>query len=74
MTKEKQRTFEDGELKEPKPQKKEQRDPYKTAFNKRKAELHSTYKKFKVGMINGENLTDEERFLLTKYYGVRYEE
>ena len=49
------------------------RDEKKTDFNKRKRELHSLYKKYKVGMISGEDLTDEQRLLLMKYYGVRYE-
>lgn len=39
-------------------------------FRRRKRELRETYKRFKVGLITEDDLTDEQRFLLRKYYGV----
>lgn len=45
----------------------------RSEFNERKKQLHSLYKKYKVGLVIGEDLTDEERFLLVKYYGVTFE-
>ena len=41
------------------------------SFNKRKEELRSLYKRYKVGLVTEEELTDEERVLLIKYYGVK---
>ena len=46
------------------------RSSYKAQFNKRKKELRSLYKKYKVGIVTDEDLTDEQRVLLKKYYGV----
>ena len=40
------------------------------SFNKRKQELRETYKKFKIGLITEDDLTDEQLVLLQKYYGV----
>jgi hypothetical protein len=43
-------------------------------FNDRKRQLHALYKRYKTGLIGEEDLTDEQRFLLTKYYGVKEKE
>lgn len=43
----------------------------KKEFNRRKRELHSLYKKYKVGLVGEEELTDDQRFLLQKYYGIK---
>ena len=40
-------------------------------FNERKKQLRSLYKKYKVGLVSEEELTDDQRFLLAKYYGVK---
>lgn len=49
-------------------------DERRKSFDKRKKELRSLYKKYKVGMLSQEDLTSDEIFLLTKYYGVRWED
>jgi len=46
------------------------RDPRVAAFNRRKAELRELYKQYKVGIVTEEELTDEQRVLLKKYFGV----
>lgn len=38
---------------------------------KEKMKLRETYKKYKIGLIKEEDLSDEELMLLQKYYGVR---
>ena len=48
-------------------------DERRKSFDKRKKELHSLYKKYKVGMITQEDLSAEEILLLTKYYPVKFE-
>ena len=48
-------------------------DTRRKSFDKRKKELHSLYKKYKVGLVTQEDLSAEEILLLTKYYGVRWE-
>lgn len=40
-------------------------------FNDRKKQLRSLYKKYKVGLVSEEELTDDERFLLMKYYNLK---
>lgn len=40
-------------------------------FNERKKQLRSLYKKYKVGLVREEDLTDDERFLLKKYYNIQ---
>lgn len=46
----------------------------KSDFEKRKQELRQLYKRYKAGIVTQETLTDEQRFLLMKYYGVREDE
>lgn len=50
----------------------QKRDARTTAFNKRKAELRSLYKRYKVGLVVEEDLTSEQKVLLIKYYGVKF--
>lgn len=38
-------------------------------FNRRKAELRQLYKRYKAGIVTQESLSDDQRFLLRKYYG-----
>jgi len=35
------------------------------------AELHQVYKRYKAGLVKEEDLTDEQKRLFRKYYGVR---
>jgi hypothetical protein len=42
----------------------------RSEFNKRKAALRQLYKRYKAGLVTQESLTDEQRFLLCKYYGL----
>jgi len=46
-----------------------EKEPVKS-FNKQKQELRQTYKRYKAGMIKEEDLTDEQKRLLKKYYGL----
>lgn len=40
------------------------------SFHKQKEELRQTYKRYKVGLIKEDELTDEQKRLLKKYYGL----
>ena len=48
-------------------------DVRRKSFDQRKKELRSLYKKYKVGLVRQEDLSDDELFLLTKYYPVKFE-
>ncbi len=45
------------------------KEPFKS-FNKQKQELRQTYKRYKAGLIKEEQLDDETKRLLRKYYGL----
>jgi len=49
-------------------------DVRRKSFDQRKKELRSLYKKYKVGLVRQEDLSDDELFLLTKYYPVKFSE
>lgn len=49
-------------------------DVRRKSFDQRKKELRSLYKKYKVGMIGQDELSDDDIFLLTKYYGVKWQD
>ena len=40
-------------------------------FNRKKRELRELYKRYKVGIVTADELTDDQCFLLKKYYGVK---
>lgn len=44
------------------------KEPFKS-FNKQKQELRQLYKRYKAGIIKEEQLTEEQKRLLRKYYG-----
>lgn len=45
-------------------------DKNEESFFKRKQNLRGLYKRYKVGLVTEEDLTDEQRALLMKYYGL----
>jgi len=40
------------------------------SFHKKKKRLHMIYKRYKVGMTSWEEQSEEDQYLLTKYYGI----
>ena len=40
------------------------------SFFKKKQRLRMIYKQYKVGLIQWEDISDEDKFLLRRYYGV----
>jgi hypothetical protein len=39
------------------------------SFFKKKQRLHSVYKQWKVGLIQWEDISEDDKLLLEKYYG-----
>jgi hypothetical protein len=45
-------------------------NPDRARLRRLAAQLHEVYKKYKVGLIKESDLTDDQKRLLKKYYGV----